>query len=200
MAHYIAERITLAKAAKGPEKESLERECYEAILKLWKHRRFLPSKRPLESFEPIMGVLAALDDKQSYWNFDPSKITNQDGAGDWLRLAVKIDQGSKSIISWCITMAALHAKKAEAKWIEGVDAPELYGVEDLEIIRILFDRARRLERATGKTQEQQRREELKHMTERLKSLGIASRVIQDQISKLLRHKAPQPTRAAKTRP
>lgn len=196
MAHYIAERITLAKNANGPEKDALERDCYEAILKLWKHRRFLPSKRPLESFEPILAVLQKLDDDHSYWHFDPDKITNQDGAGDWLRLAMKIDQGSKAIISWSITMAALHAKNAESKWIEGAAAPELYGIEDLKLIGLLADRARRMERATGTTEQDQRREQLKNMTERLKALGLASRAVQDQIQKLLRHK-PAPTKTVK---
>ncbi len=189
MAHYIAERIALAQNARGAEKASLQRECYDAILKLWKHRRFLPSKRPLESFEPILEVLGTLDDENGYWNFDPNKITNKDDVGDWLRLAVKIDQGSKTIISWCITLAAFHARNSESKWIEGANLYDFDDIKDLKIIRLLADRAHRLERATGKSQKEQRREELKKTAERLNALEIAGRLIQVRISKFLKQTA-----------
>ncbi len=55
MAHYVAEKITLAeKMPQGQERIETEKECFETILKLWKHRWSLPSgKWPLETFEPI---------------------------------------------------------------------------------------------------------------------------------------------------
>ena len=43
MAHYIAEKITLAKNAHGDEKIKAEQQCFDAILKLWQHRSRLPN-------------------------------------------------------------------------------------------------------------------------------------------------------------
>ena len=38
MAHYVAEVIARAQVSEGAEKAAAERECFEVILQLWKHR------------------------------------------------------------------------------------------------------------------------------------------------------------------
>ncbi len=52
MAHYIVERMTVAKQAlSDDDKKETEKECFETILALWKYRWLLPSrKRLLEEF------------------------------------------------------------------------------------------------------------------------------------------------------
>src|SRR6266436_3211912 len=55
MAHHIADLMLEAKSATGKEKELAEKNCFEAILALWKHRAELPNgKRPFEDLEPVI--------------------------------------------------------------------------------------------------------------------------------------------------
>ena len=63
MAHYIAEKMKMAEQALSDEdKKEAEKESFETILALWKHRWLLPSrKRPLEEFEPILKTLERLN-------------------------------------------------------------------------------------------------------------------------------------------
>lgn len=63
MAHYIAEKMTLAEQLPvGDNKNAVEKECFDIILTLWKHRWLLPSgKRPLEDFELILKLFKKLD-------------------------------------------------------------------------------------------------------------------------------------------
>ncbi len=63
MAHYIAEKMKVAEQALSDEdKKEAEKECFETILALWKHRWSLPSrKRPSEEFEPILKTLERLN-------------------------------------------------------------------------------------------------------------------------------------------
>ena len=62
MGHYIADLLDKASTASDEEKPERQRQCFDAILKLWSHRMALPDgKRPLESFEPIIRALESLD-------------------------------------------------------------------------------------------------------------------------------------------
>jgi len=61
MAHYIAQLITQAENSSCKKKKTLEKECFDAILKLWEYKSFFPSgKKPFECFEVIFNTLEKL--------------------------------------------------------------------------------------------------------------------------------------------
>ena len=62
MAHYIANLVTKTEKSAGDEKSVTERECFAAILALWKQRSELPDgSRPFEVLEPVMRAIESLD-------------------------------------------------------------------------------------------------------------------------------------------
>ncbi len=62
MAFYISEQITIAKNSIGIKKKKAERNCFEAILKLWKNRTSFPDgKKPFLRFEAINQTLENLN-------------------------------------------------------------------------------------------------------------------------------------------
>ena len=62
MAHYVAELIAKAEAATGEEKRFAEKNCFDAIMALWKHRAELPNgKRPFEELEPVVCAIESVD-------------------------------------------------------------------------------------------------------------------------------------------
>jgi hypothetical protein len=62
MSHYIAELITNAETKNGEAKELAKKQCFHAILMLWRYRAELPhSEFPFEDLEPIASVVASLD-------------------------------------------------------------------------------------------------------------------------------------------
>lgn len=73
VSHYIAELIKKAELAKGDEKLRLQKECMDAILKLWKHRWTLPNgRRPLENFEPLLNLLQKINPEKEDPYFFPT--------------------------------------------------------------------------------------------------------------------------------
>ena len=62
MAHYVAELIQQAEAAAPEERTAAQTRCADAILEIWKHRRYFPpGMRPLEDFAPILKAMESLD-------------------------------------------------------------------------------------------------------------------------------------------
>jgi len=54
MAHYITEQIAIAETTTASEKIEADQQCFETILKLWKHRSSLPNNRyPFKNFKPL---------------------------------------------------------------------------------------------------------------------------------------------------
>ena len=103
------------------DKKEAEKECFETILALWKHRWLLPSrKRPLEEFEPILKTLKRLNpEKQEPYfyhsldqelselnknNPDLKEIT------DYTNMALQIDKAARIWIEFVLNQAALKAK------------------------------------------------------------------------------------------
>ena len=61
MAHHLAELLKRAEKASGKEKDALQRECADLIIRLWTCRTSLPTAhRPLQSFESIMKAIECL--------------------------------------------------------------------------------------------------------------------------------------------
>lgn len=109
MAHYIATKIELAEHLAGEEKISTEKECFEAILKLWEHRWSIPSNRPfLKDFEPLLETLDKLNpNKEMPFYLLPqiqlffqreNNNEDSDKVNSHFDIALKVDRLARSII------------------------------------------------------------------------------------------------------
>lgn len=76
VAHYVAEKIELGERLSGNKKEQTEKECFEAILKLWEHRWSIPRNKPfLQDFESLFATLNKLNpNKDSSFFLQPQFI------------------------------------------------------------------------------------------------------------------------------
>ena len=129
MAHYISERITTAENATGQEKSKTEKECFEAVLKLWQHRAYFPiGHRPFENFEPIFRTLERLDpESERTYFFDdpyekvPGRKTNEisQGIRQWIDMVFEIDQVARIWIDYVLKHAAnCAADKKTKSWLQ----------------------------------------------------------------------------------
>ncbi len=97
MAHYIAEQITIAKQSTGLKKRNAEKNCFEAILKLWESRSYFPNgKRPFEKFEVIGEALEKISPNNSapyyYTEYNNSKPKRNKKLKSLLDIAKVIDE------------------------------------------------------------------------------------------------------------
>ncbi|HLL46276.1 MAG TPA: hypothetical protein VK399_06190 [Longimicrobiaceae bacterium] len=68
LAHHLAELIAEADGAAGRQKEKAERKAVDLILRLWMHRRALPSPvDPLGGYREAIAVLSALVPDANPW-------------------------------------------------------------------------------------------------------------------------------------
>lgn len=150
MAHYIAEKMTLAEQLpSGKDKKEAEKECFEIILKLWKHRWLLPSgKRPLEEFEPILKTLKRLNPEAQepffYGSLD-SELShlekNNPGLKeiiDYTNMALQIDKVARIWIDFLLHQAALKAKNEKTASLLKNTA-NLHDNDDVITVRIILD-------------------------------------------------------------
>jgi len=153
MSHYLAELMLKAENATGREKDKLEKECFECIIALWKHRWLLPhGSRPLEDFEPLLNMLQKLNPE----NKDPyfyAKIPNKEKTGrstnskkeaqldTWLRIAENIDKIARIWLNEVFHQAAESALSTKSKkWLE--NAVALPNDHDRQIIiKIVTEKA-----------------------------------------------------------
>ncbi|WP_423147896.1 hypothetical protein [Rubrolithibacter danxiaensis] len=150
MAHYIAEKMKMAEHAMSDEdKKEAEKECFETILALWKHRWLLPSrKRPLEEFEPILKTLERLnpEEQEPYFyhsldhelseleksNPDLKEITS------YTNMALQIDKAARIWIEFILNQAALKAKNEKTEsFLE--NSTNIHDNDDARIVRIILD-------------------------------------------------------------
>ncbi|MCT4648484.1 MAG: hypothetical protein N4A74_26085 [Carboxylicivirga sp.] len=150
MAHYLAEKITLAEHSEDEKKETLNKECFEIILKLWEHRNSLPSgNRPFQNFEPIIEFLSKLNIEAEHPLFFNSIPENRmddfeknnldyESVKDWINIAKEIDKTAKVWIEFALGQAANKATNERTKeWIDNaVSVPES---ADSSIISKLVD-------------------------------------------------------------
>lgn len=150
MAHYIAENMKMAEQAMSDEdKKEAEKECFETILALWKHRWLLPyGKRPLEEFEPILKTLERLnpEEQEPYFyhsldhelselernNPDLKEITAH------TNMALQIDKAARIWIEFILNQAALKAKNEKTDSFLN-NSINIHDNDDATIIRIVLD-------------------------------------------------------------
>ena len=124
MAHYVADLIGKADRATGDDKRAAERECFAAIVALWKHRSELPNgKRPFEELEPVMRAVESLDpenDTPRYYR--PARPPKGEAAETseqerWLSLVEGLDYSAKVLIGYCLAEAADAALDKSKEWV-----------------------------------------------------------------------------------
>lgn len=133
MGHYIAELIDKVEHAKNErEKNLLQKECFEAIMKLWDKRNTLPiESMPLGRIKPAIDVLNEFIRKKDIW--EQMRFANQTS---WESLAVKIHDNQWDAIRICIQAAiAEDAMEREKVWIN--ECSEALSLEEKEIIEKL---------------------------------------------------------------
>ncbi len=94
IAHHLAELIAEAAQAVGPAKIAVEKRAVDLILKLWLHRRALPTAvDPLGNLPPAIAVLESLMTDKNPWHFhrkpcDPLETILQDIVQNMARVTV----------------------------------------------------------------------------------------------------------------
>lgn len=114
MAHYIAEQMTLAESALGPEKAVAQSNCFNTILKLWQHRAFLPEGlRPFEKFDVIFRVLERLEPGESgglYRELWESRVAPEpDTVESFASMITSIDEAARLLIEQAVSLAVCAA-------------------------------------------------------------------------------------------
>ncbi len=121
MAHHLAELLKRAENASGKEKDTLQRECADLIIKLWTCRSSLPTvHRPLQSFESIMKAIECLrGDAPAYFRDFRNEQDKgaSEGVEKWLDIATKVDSIARELVENCIKFAITHAINEEKEWL-----------------------------------------------------------------------------------
>jgi hypothetical protein len=133
MGHYIAELIDKVEhAVNEKEKNLLQKECFEAIMKLWDKRNTLPiESMPLGRIKPAIDVLNEFMRKKDIW--EQMHFAN---SSSWESLAVKIHNNQWDAIRICIQAAiAEDTMEREKVWIN--ECSEALSLEEKEIIEKL---------------------------------------------------------------
>lgn len=144
MAHYVADKISLVEQLpEGEEKENAQKECFDAILKLWENRWELPQgKRPLESFEPILNVLNRINPEKEepffYRHSEISKVSNSDDISKYITIIEQIDKVARIWIDFLLQQATQLAKDEKTKDILD-NAVATSNNDDIDTIQILYD-------------------------------------------------------------
>jgi hypothetical protein len=139
MAHNLAEMLTAVKTAKGSQRAVLEADCRGMILKFWKHRAYFPGRhRPFANFDAVFRALESLDPTKKvgrYFDFDFTQETEKrsptQGIKDWLGTARALDQGARTLITFCVREAAMAAGKKDKQWLKA--ARVLQDESDLDL-------------------------------------------------------------------
>jgi len=87
MSHYIAQLIIQAENSTCAKKKSLDKECFDTILKLWEYNSTFPDgKKPFERFDNIIKTLERLnpDYQKTYYYEDQAE--NDDVNDDVMQL------------------------------------------------------------------------------------------------------------------
>lgn len=139
MAHYLAERLLDAERATGPKKECLEREVFDLVLQLWKHRGSWPGRRrPFQETDDLADRLRTFIDRTRLWYFSPDTVVANQPPGDWIDKARALDHAARDLISWCITRAVAETSQSDASWVDDSVARQLDDGGDVRLAKVLF--------------------------------------------------------------
>lgn len=140
MAHHVASLIDQAEHGPSEQRASAQKECFETILALWRHRSELPSgTRPFEEIEPIVRTIRSLDPEDPTPRYfraglAPGRNDKIDSNTEvWLKAVDGLDQGARLLIGYCLSRAAGAALDKSEEWVNLAGAA---GMDDgaLEIV------------------------------------------------------------------
>jgi hypothetical protein len=146
LVHYIAENIHKSENNQGDAKEIAEKNCIDAIFKLWHHRSELPRGiKPFADFDSAFRGLSKLDDssQRPYYNqfsqfegdIDESE---SEESKQWVDVAISIDKAAKTLVSESFELAANAALTEKSKKILSL-APAGSGSDIQIILDLLYD-------------------------------------------------------------
>jgi hypothetical protein len=123
IAHYLAEKFTEYKKAKGALKDALGADLVDIILKFWKQRAAFPrGEAPFANYEAVLRALESFDPNRSrFFMFNAANelVAKADPASQQLiTLAKGLDRGARSLIDFCFRYAAYASGKPSKAWIE----------------------------------------------------------------------------------
>lgn len=141
MAQYLAEQLSVAKVARGENREVARARCVDLILKLWDHRHALPNgTRPFEAFEPILQMLDELrSDLPRYSvlrDLPPTKKLPEP-ALSFLAVARALDRGGSALIRYCLAQSVAHVPAKDRRWLKYIEAVEGRRTFDVRVINAL---------------------------------------------------------------
>ena len=176
MVHYISELMVSIENTSGSEKQELEKNCFDTILKLWDHRSsYSGGKRPFENYEPIFRALNSLDPDNNYPHYrminelqqtkEEDTNNNESGVQEWINIALNIESTAKIFVQYALEQATSHATDQKTKeWL--TNAMNIGHYDDVSIILKYVS-------ADDDTTDQQERENEEHknrLKERVKKL------------------------------
>ena len=135
-----------AEAAVGEDRDRKVSECSDAILKLWAHRSALPNgQRPFEDFEPIFRALQSLNlDNPTPRHFRQvisavDQDDKDDSTAQWLRVVSGLDYAARTLIRYCLVIAAQEAVDKSREWVALAEAIAEKDDGDIRTVRFITD-------------------------------------------------------------
>jgi hypothetical protein len=182
MAHFLAEKLNSAELLTGKEKEAAEKECFEIILEIWRHRWSVPVGKPfLTDFEPLFETLKKLNPNRESpffimpkidFNYQKEKRRNEGGTNEVenkFESALSVDRLARSIICQLLHQAVSELKLSNDRECLLRDAVDLMDHPDTEIIRFTTDYDE-FEKAQNEEVDDERKERIEKLTKRIKEV------------------------------
>jgi hypothetical protein len=129
IAHYLAEKFTEYKKARGAARDALGAELIDAILKFWKHRAVFPrGDAPFENYDAVIRALESFDpDRERYFNYRvSSEIIKgaKPASRELIGLAKSLDRGTRALVNFCFRYAAYASGKPPKAWLDAAEVLE----------------------------------------------------------------------------
>jgi len=191
MAHYVAEKMELAKKLTGSKKTKAEKECFEIILKLWEARYAVPTlKSYLDDFKPFFETLEKLSYKKTSFFYSPEvhfdiqeecKEGENAKAKNILDNALLIDKIARSIISELLsqTVSQITLSGEKSEYLK--NAIDLIDYQDRRIITFTTDYKKYLE-SQEDDGSNERIDELKIKLRKLEEFDLIKKALVDKFN------------------
>lgn len=180
MSHYIAELIQNAENAGPEERPAKMKDCCDAILSLWKHRRtFSDGIRPFEELDQLLRTLESLDPEEDtpryFHSLRPAidKSKENDATKSWLELIDGLDYSAKILIRYCLIQAAQNAIDKSAEWVALANAADVDEGIEFSLIHMIWDENSLLKESDPDVQEKKRIEDRIERLENFAKLALA---------------------------
>lgn len=101
MAHYLAQLMeNINKAKSNEEKKRLQQECCDVILSIWSQKDYLPIRKPLDNFKPVIEILQVLNESREV-NISPRWIeySSLPRENEWAHFVDIVKNNSEKIFS-----------------------------------------------------------------------------------------------------